>query len=298
MSVRRAINLLAMVGAAAALAVSGSGCGGASSAAIDPVAQAAEVTSHVGGAHFALSAQLNTVALAQPFTLSGQGYFNSSSLEGKLEFQASGLPVSAAAQLPGGALRVVALFKSPSIYVGGSLFDSPVFQGRLHGARWIKLDLGRFSQALGINLLQLSAGKPSPSQFLQYLKAVGGTPERVGSDVVRGVQTTHYRATIDLNRIPSVLPPRLASQLRGQLAKLIAQTGTSKIPVDVWIDSQHLLRRIALDFSLSSSEQRGQVKLSLDLFDYGPTPSVQAPAASEVFDATQLALGALGKAGG
>jgi hypothetical protein len=295
MSARRAIGLLAALGAATALAVSGTGCGASGPAAIDPVAQAAKVTSHVSGAHFALSAQLNGFALARPFTITGQGYFNASRLEGKLEFQASGLPASAAASLPGGALHVDALFKYPSIYLGGSLFASPLLQGKLHGAHWMKLDLSSFSQALGINLFQPSGTQASPSQFLQYLEAAGGTPELLGSDVIRGVQATHYRATIDLNRIPSVLRASLASRLRAQIPKLIAQMGTSKIPVDVWIDSQHMLRRISLDISISTGEQHAQLKLSLDLFEYGPTPRVQPPPAREVFDATQLALAALGK---
>jgi hypothetical protein len=298
MKLLRARKLLPAIAASIAVGVSAGGCGGPAATTIDPVAQAAEVTSHVSGAHMALSAQLTTPVLAQPFTITGEGYFNSSRLEGKFNFQASGLPASATAQLPAGGLHVEALFKFPAIYVGSSVFAAPALQGKLHGARWIKLDLGRFSQALGVNLLQLSGAQSSPAQFLRYLKAVGGTPERVGSALVRGVQTAHYRATIDLHKLPDVLPPALASRLRAQIGKLIAQTGTSKIPIDVWVDGQHLLRRLAFELSLSASEQRAQMKLSLELFDYGPTPPVLPPPASEVFDATQLTLGALGKAGG
>ena len=120
----------------------------------------------------------------------------------------------------------------------------------------------------------------------------------MGSEPVRGVPTSHYRATVDLGKVADVLPSRDRGQLHAALAKLIAQTGTSKIPVNVWVDAHHLVRRLALALSLSTGAQRAQLNMTMELFDFGPTPSLNPPPAGEVFDATQTALSGLGASGG
>jgi hypothetical protein len=289
MGFHRAMRLLAGVASAIALALYGSGCG-ASATAIDPVAQAAEVTSHAGGAHIAVSIQVSAAGLPTPLTMSGQGFFNYATQEGMLTLDATGVPASVSASLPAGPLRIEEIFKSSTIYIG-----SPLFAGRLPGgARWMKLDVGRFAQAIGLDAQQLAGGQSNPAQFLQYLKAAAGTPTRVGSELVRSVPTTHYHATVDLGKVASVLPSANGGQLRAALAKLAAQAGTSNIPVDVWVDGHNLVRRFALALSLSTGAQRSQVGMTMELFQFGPTPSLALPADSEVFDATQAALGAGG----
>src|ERR1700694_3586689 len=141
----RAMGLLPAIGSAIALALYGSGCG-ASGTAIDPVAQAAEVTSHAGGAHIAVSIQVSAAGLPAPFTMSGQGFFNYDTQEGMLTLDASGVPASVSENLPAGPRRIEEIFKSSTIYMG-----SPLLAGKLPGgARWLKLDVGRFAQAIGL----------------------------------------------------------------------------------------------------------------------------------------------------
>jgi hypothetical protein len=292
MKVQRAIGMLAALSAVIGGSLAASGCGASGPAALDPVAQAAQVTSHSGGAHMSLAVQLSAGALPQPVTMSGQGFFNYASKEGELAIDVSGLPAGAAASVPSGALHMEELFKSSTVYVG-----SPLFASLTHGAHWMKLDLGRVAQAIGLNLQQLAGGESNPAQFLEYLKGVGGKPERVGSDSVRGVPTTRYRASIDLNKLAGVLNPGNATQLKAQLASLIAQLGASRLPVEVWIDAQHRVRRIGFDFSFSPLGQQVHMRMALELFDYGPTPAVALPPASEVFDATQTTLSGFSRLG-
>ena len=69
------------------------------------------------------------------------------------------------------------IFKASSEYVGSSLFA-----GKLPGgARWVKIDLGRVTQALGLNMQQL-AGQSNPAQFLQYLRATAGKLRALAHD--------------------------------------------------------------------------------------------------------------------
>jgi len=293
MRIHAGVRLIPALAATIALAVCSTGCG-SSSAVLDPVAQAAEVTSNVGGAHMALEVQVSAAALPAPFTMSGEGFFNYKTREGSLSLDMTGLPSTAAASLPSGSLHMEELFTSAAIYVG-----SPLFAGKLPGgAQWMKIDLSKFGQALGLNLQQLAGGQSNPAQFLEYLKASGGTVTPVGHEFVRGVATTHYKGAIDLTNVADVLPSGNRGQLRAALAKLIAQTGSGTIPVDVWVDAHRLVRRIAMTLAISAGGQQVQTRMTIDLFGFGSTPAVTPPPAAEVYDATQAALSGLSSAAG
>jgi hypothetical protein len=293
MRLRVATGLVPGLAAAIAVALATSGCG-STSVALDPVAQAAEVTSQAGGAHMELTAQVSAAGLSTPLTMSGQGFFNYKTQEGTMALDMSGVPTTAAAALASGTLHIEEIFKSGALYIG-----SPLLAGKLPGgAHWMKLDLTRFGQVLGFDLQALTAGQSNPAQFLEYLRASGGTVTAVGHELVRGTPTTHYRGTIDLNKVADVLPGGNRSQLRAALAKVIAQTGVSKLPVDVWVDSGRLVRRMTIVLSMPASGQSLQMHMSIELFGFGPTPAVTPPAQSDVYDATQAALAGLKASGG
>jgi hypothetical protein len=293
MRVHVGLRLLSALAAAAAIALSSSGCG-SSSAVLDPVAQAADATSLVGGAHMALAMQVSAGALPAPLTVSGEGFFNYRTHEGTLSMDMTGVPSTSGTNLPSGSLHMEELFKSSAVYVG-----SPLFAGKLPGgAQWMKIDIAKVGQAAGFDVQQLAGGQSNPAQFLEYLKASGGTVTPVGHELVRGVATTHYKGAIDLNKVADVLPSANRDQLRGALAKLIAQTGSPTIPVDVWVDSHRLVRRIAMAFAIASGAQRAQTRMTIELFKFGATPPVTPPPQAEVYDATQAALSGLSSAGG
>jgi hypothetical protein len=289
---RALTGLLPAAAAALALALLSSGCG-SSGVTLDPVAQAAEATSSVGGAHVTLSAKVSAPGSSSPFTMSGEGFFNYKAQEGTLTLDMSGIPGVGAASLAGG-LHMQEVFKSSTIYV-----SSPLFAGKLPGgARWIKLSLARVGQSLGFNLQQLAGGQSNPAQFLQYLRASAGKVTRVGHETVRGVATTHYTGTVDLRKVADVMPSSGRAQLRAALDKVIAQTGVATLPVGAWVDAHGLVRRMTLMLSLPVAGQRLQMEITVDLFGFGPTPTVTPPPEREVFDATQSALAGLGSGSG
>ncbi|HEY4870179.1 MAG TPA: hypothetical protein VII79_09250 [Candidatus Dormibacteraeota bacterium] len=290
MRLQVATRFTPILAAAIVLAVSTSGCG-SSAATLDPVAEAAAVTSQVGGAHLALTVQGSAAGLSAPFTISGQGFFNYKTREGTLSLDMTGLPAAAAASLPSGSLHIEETFKSSNIYIGSPLFASTL----PGGAYWMKLDLSRFGQALGLDPQQLAGGQSNPAQFLEYLKASGGDVTPVGHELVRGAETTHYSGKVDLHKAADTLPSANRAQLRAGLDKVIAKTGTSSVPVDVWVDAHQLVRRMTMVLSLSGGTQ---TRMTLELFEFGPTPTVTRPPENEVYDATQTALNGLRASGG
>jgi hypothetical protein len=284
------MRLLAGSLAGLAIALCTSGCG--SSATLDPVAKAADATSHLGGVHMSLSMQLNGIGASGPVTVSGQGSFNYKTQEGTLSLDMSGLPANAS--VPTGALHMQELFKSSAIYL-----NSPLLASKLPGgASWMKFDLRRVAQAVGFDPQQLMGGQANPAQFLEYLRGSGGAVTTLGRDNVRGVPTMHYRAAIDLNKVADRLPASKREQLHAALSKVIAQIGTSSIPVEVWVDDHKLVRRLTMGLSIPAGPQRIQMSMVVELFGFGPTPAVTPPPAAEVFDATKTALSGFGSNGG
>ena len=179
------------------------------------------------------------------------------------------------------------IYKGSDLYVGSSLFA-----GQLPtGAKWMKIDMSRVGQAAGLNPSQLLNGESNPAEILQYLKASGATVAKVGSQRIRGVPTTHYSATINIEKAAAAL----GGAADGAAQKAISKLGVSDLPVDVWIHSHDLVRRIEVTFhpSLGGAPE---VQINIELFDFGATPTVSTPAPSETFEASSTGLSGLAAA--
>ena len=261
-----------------------SGCGSSAVVVAGPLARAAYVTGHVSGAHMTLTAKIEAGALSQPVTMSGGGYFNFAAREGTLSIQLAGLPESALGSAP----TMQEILKGSDVYVGSS-----VFTGKLPGgASWVKVNLAQVEQAAGLDPSQLLQGQADPAQFLEYLKASGSAVTIVGHERIRGVPTTHYTADIDLSKAAAAL----GTDNPGAVQKAIGQLGLSRLPVEVWVDSHNLVRRLQMAFHADADGQSMQMQMTLELFAFGATRPVTVPLPSETYEATGSSLGGLGSA--
>jgi hypothetical protein len=253
-----------------------SGCG-SSAVSLDPAAEAAQVTSRAGGAHMIMTMSMELPGSSAPLSVSASGSFNFTAKEGDLTARISGVP-----KLASGAMSMTELYKAGAVYV-----QSPQIAGKLpHGAHWLKLDLSRYAQSLGIDSQLLTGSESDPSQYLQYLEAAGGKVRAVGHEDVRGVPTTRYAATIDVSKELERLRSSHSAKLSEFLSKARAQFGNSEIPLSVWIDAHHLVRRMDLSFSPKQGTPGVAVDMHLELFGFGSTPTVTAPTGSDVFETT------------
>ena len=152
---------------------------------------------------------------------------------------------------------------------------------------WLKMDLEKMDGMQGLGDLQQLNNDPSKS--MEMLRGVSEDVEEVGTEEIRGETTTHYRATMDLEKAAEQAPEAEA-MIRAQ----IKQLGTSTIPVDVWIDDQGRLRRQAFDMDLSNVEGADvegapqSVRMEMELFDFGTEVEIQMPPADEVTDFAEL----------
>jgi hypothetical protein len=122
--------------------------------------------------------------------------------------------------------------------------------------RWLKQSV---DDATGAEQFFPGPGGTNPERLLQALTNSSTKVEKLGSEDIRGVTATHYRAHLDKTKL--------------------GIEGSSDEPgvVDAWIDEEGLPRRIRIPFG--DEADSGYV---IDLFDFGVAVDVEAPPAGEV----------------
>jgi hypothetical protein len=158
------------------------------------------------------------------------------------------------------------------------------------GKHWIKLDVSKLGKSAGLDLGKLLSGSQlQPSDVLGMLEGEGAKITKVGPETVDGTATTHYRVTVDVAK---------ALQAKGLTSPLLAGLAAQmpKVPEDVWIGKDGLVRRVQISYEPAQGGERAHVAMTMDLYDYGAHVTIAAPPSSDVFDATELARQGLGKA--
>jgi len=168
--------------------------------------------------------------------------------------------------------------------------------GGMFGDKWLKMP--GIGDATGV---LPGLGQSDPSQFLAYLETVSAGVKRVGTETIRGVDTTHYEATLDLAK--AIDRAHVPESLRDDLGQIVEKHGASfTMPADVWVDNDGLARRVQLKLDLAQmAGTDGETGLpvmtmSMDFYDFGVPVHVEAPPASEIAD-FPFPFGATGSTG-
>jgi hypothetical protein len=231
---------------------------------LNPVAQAATTTAAAGSADFDISGTVTTHG--QRVALNGNG---------AVDLRTQRARVSLGVPLPViGTQHTDAILDGSSVYV-----HLPAFL--TGGKPWVKADLGEIGKHFGIDPkeLQQSTGA-SPAALLKTLESVGGA-KRIGPDRIAGVSTTHYRATIDPKKALEELP---SGANASALQQMLAKSGLSSIPMDVWIDGSGRVKRESIRFSATGTA----ADLTLTFNHFGVSVDTTPPAADQVMDAAAL----------
>jgi hypothetical protein len=118
-------------------------------------------------------------------------------------------------------------------------------------------------------------GFVSPTDVVARMRRYSDGVETLGSEFVRGRETTHVRAQVDMRRFfsgsPEVeRPPDWVVNRPEQLQDLLE--------VDAWIDSAGRVRRMILQLNVEHGGRLGDVMTySLELFEFGVGVYVQEP---------------------
>jgi hypothetical protein len=175
----------------------------------------------------------------------------------------------------GGSGKVEAVLSGGTMYLNMSGFGTKV-QDELHGKTWVKMD----PKDLGTGG-QLPQSDPSSS--LDGLRGVSSDAREVGHATVRGVDTVHYRGTLDVEKAVAKAPEASRARVRSALSQF--DDGTR---LDVWIDAGGLPRRYSLSADVVKGGQRASIVESFDIYDYGVHVDVKVPPASDTANYSEL----------
>jgi len=246
------------------------------------LAASAARTSHAKSARMAMTMRMTVPPNGESVVAHASGVVGFRSRDGDLTMNMT---------IPGaGVIRMREVMVWPVIYM-----HSPLFAAGLHGKQWMKLDMAKIERAHGVNLNALTSTNSSdPTQMLQTLENESDSLQNLGAATVRGVQTVHYHAVIDLDKAAKNAPAAIRAAVQKSDARLVAMLGTHRMPIDVWIGQDHLVRRLAYHMALpvASTGERLAMDVRLDMFDFGVPVHVTAPPAGQVAELPAAAMAA------
>jgi hypothetical protein len=154
---------------------------------------------------------------------------------------------------------------------------------KLERKAWLGISLRGRDAVGGVPFLPLGGVSADPMDLLSALTGIGGKVTDLGPATVRGVAVTHYRVRVDLAKAAAHQRP----QARAEFHSFVSAVGLATLRVDVWVDGQARVRRIAV--SLPEPQSSGmpagfRISETADYYDFGIPVQVSAPPASEVLD--------------
>lgn len=255
---------------ALALALGATACGSDSvteSAPEDAVALAAANTTDAGT--YKADTTASTEIAGQAVEMRGTGEFDGESRQGHMSLTTS---------VAGQDLDMEMISVFPAVYLR---YPPGLLPGLPADKPWIKLDVEKLGQQVGLDLNQLmQVGQTDPSQGLQFLRGVSDV-KAVGEEEVRGVSTTHYTGTVDLRTLSEQNPA-----LEDTIERLIQQTGISEIPVEVWVDEDNFVRRMnqTMEGVTAGPGTTMDLTTTTELYDFGTEVEIEEPPADDVID--------------
>lgn len=161
---------------------------------------------------------------------------------------------------------------------------------------WVKIDGSEMSAE---EFATASGGQGDPSEMLQSLRGAGSVTE-VGTEVIDGVDTTHYRAEIDLAAALENVPEDQRAEAEATMSQL-EEMGMTSVPTDVWIDGDGLPRRMIMAFEIDPSQMGipssdgGSTPITMEMVfnfsAFGEPVEISIPPASQVGEMPESALG-------
>jgi hypothetical protein len=261
----------------AGTAIGTTGCGAAN--VIDPVAQAATVSTGAPGYTMTMAMSLSSPLLAKPISLTGTGRYDVTDRSGTFTMSAALPNIPGLGNALGGSgLTMREVLEGTVVYMKlpGKLIPGA------GGKPWVKLDLAK-GGALPGGLSMLGGNLESdPSQMLGYLRSIAGAVTTVGTDTVAGVKTTHYHATVDLEKVAAKAPAAKRPAAQRSVQALEQMAHVTKLPVDVWVDGGHLVRKYASHFGITVQGAPLTLDMTMLFPHYGAEPKATPPPADEV----------------
>jgi hypothetical protein len=174
----------------------------------------------------------------------------------------------------------------------------PDFAQDLGGKEWAKLDFGALmrDQGVDVDIAGLFEGQSNdPTSGLRLLRGADNVV-KVGPEQIRGIDTTHYRLDVSLDK---AIADASTPTERDALTKLANLYTVRTFPVEVWLDSDGRVRQFqeSLDTATirlpdalrtQGNPLSGHVTITYDLYDFGSFVDINVPPPDQVTDLNKL----------
>jgi hypothetical protein len=155
---------------------------------------------------------------------------------------------------------------------------SPLFRSQLpSGKTWIRFDLQAQGAKLGIDFSSLLRSSEALAPLWHGLVSTS----RMGSEVVAGKATTHYRTVVDYHRAAAAVPA-FARQLRA--IERAAGLRIGRVKSDVWVGADGFIRRFRTVTPTRVQGTRGTSVQTITYLGYNVPVSISAPPRARVFE--------------
>jgi hypothetical protein len=248
--------------------------------AVDPIAQAATVSSSSPGYRMNLSVVVTDSQLVAPISATGTAVVDSPDDAASMSL-AMQVPQSAQS-LGTSTLQLGMVLEGRVLYMK---FPRALVNQlpSLGGKPWVEEDLTKAAGLAGLSSLGDDPSTSDPTDVLGELKAGAGSVTDEGRQVIDGVPTTHYHGELSVDQLVANVP----SAARAVLQQITQGQG---IPIDVWIDAHNLVRRVVSTLTLGIPNGPSiQETATADLSDYGPQPRPTPPPANQVTSLSSVA---------
>lgn len=116
----------------------------------------------------------------------------------------------------------------------------------------------------------------NPADFLEFFEEANGTVEDLGEETIRGVKTTHYLVTFDMEELRANATPE-------QLAEIDAQElPLTELPMDLWISDDGLVYKYVIEIDGTEADVPAEdafesMIIDFEMFDYGEDIVIEPP---------------------
>jgi hypothetical protein len=258
--------LLCSVGAVVALVVSAVLVFGGGTSAEAAVLNAVNTTMADKTAHITLTVSAN-----------GDGQAINATGTGGIDFTQSAMQLQMPISVDGQQITLQEIYSGDTLYEG-----IPGLDQLEPGKSWLSLDLSSIVKAAGQDSTSVFN---NPAAMLRVLGQQGNTVTSLGASTVDDVSVQGYEVTIS----PAALRADLAkADLPSWMRQAMANVSPGVEHVKVYVDSQGLLRREALNIQMSLGSSPLAMTALVDFSAYGAPVSVSAPPADQVVSFQQF----------
>ncbi|MFJ8810636.1 DUF1396 domain-containing protein [Streptomyces sp. NPDC102490] len=173
-----------------------------------------------------------------------------------------------------------------ALFVGGG----PEAAKEMDGKSWIKFDMSAMGADEQLNQLggasQADKNPATESTFLTGAKDV----EKVGTETVDGVETTHYKGTVTLADLEKSIgdEDKATRDKRQKSLEQYEKMGLDKLTMDMWVDGDEQTKQ----FRMRGNADKGPLDMTITFLGFNEPVKVTAPPAAETADLAEMMKGA------